>query len=438
MTMTPSLRPALIVLGLTLAFDLPAIRAMPPELDREPINYSTTEAENPVTRLQAKLATGVVKLDRDDDRGYLKSLLAALNVPESSQVLVFSKTSLQRDRIGPKTPRAIYFNDDVYVGYCLRGDVLEVSAADPHIGTAFYTLDQEPADRPRFTRHTDNCLICHASSLIRNVPGHLVRSVVPDRDGNPVLSAGTYLATPATPFEKRWGGWYVTGTHAGRTHRGNSIARDRRSAEEGFDTSAGQNVTDLKARFTIGNYLTPHSDIVALMVLAHQADVHNRIARAGLETRSALHYQIELNKALKEPPTHRFDSVSSRIRSAADDLVKGLLFCEEAELAGRVEGTSNFAREFAARGPFDKRGRSLREFDLTRRTFKYPCSYLIYSEAFAKLPAEVKQPVLRRLHDVLTGKDTYPAFAHLSATDRAAIFGILRDTLPDLPAYWKE
>src|SRR5205807_1429575 len=105
------------------------------------------------------------------------------------------------------------------------------------------------------------------------------------------------------------------------------------------------------------------------------------IARAGLETRSALHYQTELNKALKEPPTHKFDSVGSRIRHAGDDLVKGLLFSEEAELARKVAGTSGFAAEFAARGPFDERGRSLRQFDLTTRLFKYPCSYLIYSDA---------------------------------------------------------
>jgi hypothetical protein len=436
--MPRSTYPALTVLTLAFGFALPVVRAMPPELDREPINYSTAEADNPVSRLQQKLAAGKAKLARDDDRGYLKSVLAALAVPESSQVLVFSKTSLQRDRIGPKTPRAIYFNDDVYVGFCLRGDVLEFSAADPNLGTAFYTLDQEPADRPRFARHTDNCLICHASTLIRGTPGHLVRSVVPDRDGNPHLSAGTYLVTPATPFEKRWGGWYVTGTHGPQKHRGNTIARSRKEAEEGCDVSAGQNVTDLKSRFTVGNYLTPHSDVVALMVLSHQADVHNKIARAGLETRSALHYQVELNKALKEPPTHKFDSVASRIRGAGDDLVKVLLFSEEAELTGKVEGTSGFAKEFAARGPFDKQGRSLRQFDLTARLFKYPCSFLIHSEAFARLPAEVKDHVFRRMYDVLTGKDTDKAFAHLSADDRAAVLGILRDTLPDLPAYWRD
>jgi hypothetical protein len=103
-----------------------------------------------------------------------------------------------------------------------------------------------------------------------------------------------------------------------------------------------------------------------------------------------------------------------------------------------VAGTSEFAKEFAARGPFDKQGRSLRQFDLTTRLFKYPCSYLVYSKAFAALPGDVKGHALRRLHEVLTGRDKTPAFEHLTAADRAAVLEILRDTLPDLPEYWKK
>jgi hypothetical protein len=436
--MSSPTRPVRAAVVLTLAAIVPAVRAGSSELDREPIRYATAEADNAVTRLQKRLAAGEAKLTSTDDHGYLQSVLAALNVPESSQVLVFSKTSLQRDRIGPKTPRAIYFNDDVYVGFCLRGEVMELSAADAAIGTAFYTLDQQPAARPRFTRHTDNCLICHASTLTRGTPGHLMRSVFPDVAGQPILSAGSHRTDPTSPFAERFGGWYVTGTHGKQAHRGNLVVRNRRDAEEGPDNAAGQNVTELRSRFTVGNYLTPHSDVVALMVLAHQVDLHNRIARAAIETRSALHYQAELNKALKEPPTNRFESVTSRIKSAGDDLLKGLLFSGETPLTDSVAGTSGFAKEFGARGPFDKQGRSLREFDLRTRTFRFPCSYLIYSEAFAKLPAEVKDHTLHRLHDVLTGKDADKAFAHLSAADRTAIREILRDTLPDLPAYWRE
>lgn len=404
------------------------------DLNQPPINYETATPDNVVTRVQKDVAAGRVALTRDDEQGYLRSVLKALGVPESSQLFVFSRTSLQRSRIGPRTPRALYFNDDVYVGYCQRGDVLEVSVADPVLGTSFYTLDQEPADRPRFTRHTEQCLICHASSANRGFPGHLLRSVHPDRTGEPMLGSGSYRTDDTSPFDQRWGGWYVTGRHPFE-HLGNRTHRGRYDDER--EEPASQNVTDLRRFFTTGAYPTPHSDVVALMVLGHQAAVHNRIARATLETRAALYYQDELNRALKEPPGTRYDSVKGRIASAGDDLVKALLFSGEAKLTGPVEGTTTFARDFAARGPFDAAGRSLRQFDLKTRLFRHPCSYLIYTESFDRMPDPVREFVLKKLYDVLTGANQEPAFAHLSAADRAAVIGILRATKPNLPAYWR-
>jgi hypothetical protein len=436
-TFLPSSRPAVAATVLTLLLVPFASVAPAVDLNQPPINYETAPAENVVTRLQQQLAARQKTLTFGDDRGYLKSVLAALNVPESSQVLVFSKTSLQRSRISPRTPRAVYFNDDTYVGFCLRGDVLEVSVADHSLGTVFYTLDQEPAERPRFRRQTENCLICHGSSSNRGIPGHLLRSVHADRTGEPMVGSGSYRTDDTSPFAERWGGWYVTGTCGKMEHGGNRVFRNRRDYDDPENPGDCRNITDLRPYFTTGMYLTPNSDIVALMVLGHQAAVHNRIARATLETRSALYYEAELNKSLGEPPTKRWDSAVSRIKGAGDDLLKALLLCGEAPLTDRVEGTSGFAKEFAARGPFAKKGRSLREFDLATRLFKYPCSFLIYSEAFDKMPGEVKEYVLHRLYDVLTGKDADPAFAHLSGADRAAILEILRDTKPDLPGYWQ-
>ncbi len=406
-------------------------------LDRPPINYKTTPAENVVTTLQKRIVDGQVKLKFTDDHGYLPAILKELNVPQSSQILVFSKTSFQRERITPKTPRALYFNDDVYVGFCLRGDVLEFSAVDTKLGTAFYTLDQSPDDKPQFDRHKDNCLICHASSSTGGAPGHLVRSVFTDRYGMPILNAGTFRTDHSSPFAERWGGWYVTGTHGKQTHMGNWVVTNVKNPEAEGNAN-GQNVSELKSRFTVANYLTPHSDIVALLVFEHQTQAHNRISQALIGTKQALHYEATLNKELKEPAGHRWESVGRRIESAGDQLAKYLLFCGEAKLEGPVAGTSEFAKEFAARGPFDKQGRSLREFDLKTRLFKYPCSYLIYSKGFASLPPEVKEITFKRLHEVLTGKDTSAAYAHLSATDRKAVLEILRETLPDLPDYWKK
>jgi hypothetical protein len=403
-----------------LAAVLPAAGLLAPgrssaaDWEQDPIRYSTAPADNAMNRLEPKLADGSVKLTHRGDTGYLQSLLTALNVPESSQVLVFSKTSLQRHRIGPATPRAIYFNDDVYVGYCQKGDVMEVAAADPRLGTAFYTVGQKPG-APKVTRQAESCLLCHASSKNRGVPGHVVLSVSPDRDGEPGLSGGFARVDLTTPFADRWGGWYVTGTHGRMTHKGNRVGD--------ADPAAGQNVTDLSGRFRTKPYLTPHSDLVALMVMEHQTAIHNRLARAALEGRVVL---------------YRDDAgAESAIRELGDEVVDYLLFRNEARLTDRVAGTSSFAQEFAKRGPFDSKGRSLRQFDLKTWLFKYPCSYLVYSPAFQKLPAEIKDYTLKRMYAILTGAEGQTEFAHLSADDRRAIREILADTLPDKPDYWK-
>lgn len=406
------------------------------DFDREPILYSTAEPDNAVSRLQRRLDAGAVKLPREKKLGYLRAALRELKVPVSSQMLVFSRTSLQRHRISPRTPRAVYFGDDVYVGFCQHGDVLEVSAVDPKLGAVFYTLDQR-AETPRFTRRTDACLLCHGSSQTHGIPGHLVRSVFPDRMGLPILSAGSYRIDHTSPLARRWGGWYVTGTHGAQEHLGNLVIQTRH-VELPVDNRAGLNVTSLAGRVDTSPYLSAHSDIVALMVLEHQAEGHNLLTRANFLTRQALHHEEALNRELGRPKGERWESTTSRIRDAGEPLVRYLLFSEEAALTAKVRGTSGFAEEFASKGPRDGKGRSLRDLDLTRRLFKHPCSYLIYSPSFDTLPAAVKEYVWRRLWEVLTGKDRGKDFAHLSDADRTAVREILLATKPGLPRYWRE
>ena len=351
-------------------------------------------------------------------------------------MLVFSKTSLQRERISPATPRAIYFNDEVLVGFCNRGRVMEISAADETIGTAFYTIDQAPGERPVIERQTDSCLLCHSSSANQGFPGHLVRSLYVDRQGNPLLASGSFRTDHASPLSERWGGWYVTGTSGRQKHMGNMICSGS-GRPETIDNADGVNVVDLKDRFKTSLYLTPHSDIVALMVLEHQAGMLNRLARAGMETRMALHYQREINKALGQPADEPSESARSRIRSVGDAVVEYMLFGGETRLTDRIAGTSSFAADFAARGPRDSKGRSLRDFDLKTRLFRYPCSYLIYSRAFDSLPAEVKEYIYQRLWEILSGRGTGKEDPQLTPEDGTAIVEILRETKRDLPDYWK-
>lgn len=407
----------------------------PFDFDRAPINYATAPADDAIAPLIAKLRAGHLKLHDDPQHGYLVAILKELQIPQSSQVLVFSKTSLQRQRISPRTPRAIYFNDEVTVGFCMRGDVLEVAAADPNLGTVFYTVEQHGEQQGNlFKRQTESCLVCHGSSSNQGFPGHLIRSVSADQTGELVLSRGTRRVDHTTPLAERWGGWYVTGTSGSQKHLGNRIVSGRQGADETQDAS---NRISLEGIVSLGRYLTPHSDIVALMVLEHQAEAHNRIVRANYLTRLALIEQAEINAMLGENSASRSEGITRRIERACEPVVHCLLFSEEARLVDRVSGTSNFASDFVSRGPFDAKGRSLREFDLQKRMFRYPLSYVVYGRLFDGLPPEAKLRIYRRLYDVLTGVDQTKEFEHLTATDRKAVLEIVRGTKKGLPAYWK-
>lgn len=425
--------------GLTWAFLflglVPASQAAD-DFERDPIRYSDSTPENDISRLQARLDSGKVTL-RHDARGYLESVLTELHIPISSQTLVFSKTSLQRQRISPRSPRALYFSDTMYIGFCQSGEVLEISAVDPKLGTIFYTLDQKESKSPKFIRQTDSCLLCHASSQTHGVPGHTLRSVFPDTKGHPILTAGTTRVDQSTPIEKRWGGWYVTGTHGKQAHLGNLIISSP-TVRFPVENPDGHNVINLRKKFNSSAYLSPHSDLVALMVLEHQTEAHNYLTRANFEARQALHYEASLNKELKLPATQHWDSARSRMKSASEDLVRYFLFCDEAKPDGKLQGTSVFATEFTRRGIHDRKGRSLRQFDLQKRLFRYPLSYLIYSPSFDALPDVMRDQVLRRLHQVLSGTDKSKDFEHISPTERQAICEILLDTKTNLPEYWRK
>lgn len=401
------------------------------EYEREPIRYRQSTPQNAISALQTRMDAGELTLAYDEQFGYLPSVLQALEIPVDTQMLVYSKTSLQRRRITPRTPRAIYFNDDLYVGYCHAGDVLEVSAVDPQLGTVFYILSQQPEEKPQFMRQLDNCLVCHSSSRTEGVPGHLVRSLYVDAGGQPILSAGSRTVDHTTPIAKRWGGWYVSGTHGSQSHLGNLIIRGNRVVEP-VDNAAGHNVTDLGNRFHAGSYLTPHSDLVALMILEHQVLVHNRLTKASFTTRQALAYDQMMRQVLGRGGDEPLESTTRRIRDAGEDLVEALLLVDEAPLTEPVAGTSGFTARFRAQGPRDDQGRSLRQLDLQKRLLAYPCSYLIYSPAFRGLPEPMKGYVWRRLREILTGRELEPRFAHLSLADRAAIWQILSQTHPDL------
>jgi hypothetical protein len=378
------------------------------------IAYQRISGDDPVARLDQRIARDEVRLEFKGPSGYLQSVLAALDVPVASQMLVFSKTSFQAPRITPGNPRAIYFNDTVSVGWVRGGEVLEFVAHDARQGNIFYTLSQSTDGVPRFQRN-DTCVSCHTSDATQNVPGWFVGSVFPGVDGTTQYGPA-YTTDHRSPFDVRWGGWYVTGTHAAERHMGNAVVHDAGNLAA-MVTNDTVHVTSLEGRFDMNGYLSPHSDLVALLVLEHQAHMGNLITRLGWEAR--------IGKDAGRP-----------LRAAAEEFVDYLLFLNEAPLPGPIDGTSDFAATFAAKGPRDSRGRSLREFDLRTRLLKYPCSYMIYSEPFAALPDAAREAVYQRMWEILSGKERAPDYASITAADRQAILEILRETKPDLPDYY--
>ena len=390
----------------------------PSELRNHPnIAYMTAPVSDPVSRLNARVKRGETRLDAELARGYLRSLLAALEISIESQVLVFSKTSFQAPRINPQNPRAIYFNDQISVGWVRGGDVLELAVQDRAMGTVFYTLAQpkDGAGEPEFKRNNTNCVQCHTSDATMNVPGWFIGSVYPEKDGLTAYGPA-YTTDHRSPLEIRWGGWYVTGAHNGTRHLGNAVVTD--NADLGrMVTPASVHVATLAGRFDPAGYLSTHSDIVALLVLEHQGQMLNHITRLGWEAR--------MGKDAGQP-----------LERAASALVDYLLFVDEAPLPGPIVGPTAFAETFSRKGPYDAKGRSLRELQLTDRLMRYPCSYLIYSEPFEALPADTKALVYQRLWAILSGEETGARYARLTPTLRNEILEILRDTKNDLPPYY--
>ena len=419
-------------------FALGAVNAQVAEYERAPIHYAEQPGDDAVTRLRARLEVGEAELEYVDGQGYLPGLLRALGVPTSSQALVFSKTSLQLRRISPRTPRAVYFGDEVYVGYVPGGQMIEITAMDRDQGALFYTLDQRLDGPPRFEQHTDRCLSCHASGRTAGWPGHVVRSVLTDSDGHPLTAAPNFVTTDASPLEERWGGWYVTGTHGGQRHLGNLITsatlRDPQPPRlRDLDLEPGANLSRLPARVQAHRYPSAHSDLVALMVLEHQTHMHNVLTRARYVALSALHRQAE--RARWDPEADVTTATRRALREVATEVLDALLLRDEARLREPVRGTSAFAAEFEALGPRDATGRSLRQLDLEHRLFRYPCSYLIYSPAFDALPAAVLDVVYERLWRVLTGRFGQRSY-YPTRTERQAILDILLATKRGLPPDW--
>jgi hypothetical protein len=411
-----------IVLGLNLA-SAAAQRtdAFVESVNHPAIGYTTRPVHDVAAELDAKLEQGTARLAFDRDSGYLRSVLDALHVPVESQVLVFSQGSAQARQISVRTPRALYFNDTTAVGFARGAGDLEIAVEDVEQGVVFYTLAQSVSARPRLARD-NTCLRCHLIWDTLGVPGLQMLSTFRMSD-DPNAYADGLVVDDRTPMAERWGGWYVTGT-AGSPHLGNVPVIVPKAQMEKPPPPTPQ-LTSVAGLVEAGVYPTPYSDIVALMVLAHQARMTNLITRVGWEAR------VAATMPAVAP------GLPARVRTAARDLVDYLLFVDEAPLRAPIQGTSGFAEWFSRQGPRDAKGRSLHQLDLEHRLLRYPCSYMIDTPAFDALTPMAKEAVYGRLWDVLSGEETAPRYARLTRADRQAILEILRDTKHDLPGYFR-
>jgi hypothetical protein len=407
------------------------------------MHYATAPRSDAIARLEARLASGAAKLELGP-RGYLDSLLAALDVDASSQTLVFSQTSLQSRRINSRTPRAIYFNDDVYVAWVQNGP-LEIASFDPNLGPVFYTLDngsapeeKAPKRPPPFARQIGRCLSCHDSYSLSGggVPRFIVGSGYTGPAGNLVSHEGWILVDDSTPLEDRWGGWYVTGKSGEQKHLGNVLIRNQQDFDR-LDELRRGNLETLDALFDTKPYLTDKSDIVALMILEHQVNAQNAITRVNFDARTAIDRERGASHA-KDGYESDADQLSPETRKAIDDaaepLVRTLLFADETKLTAPVTGDPRFIEQFMSRASQDPSGRSLRDLDRRTRLFRYPLSYVIYSAAFDALPRAAREAVYRRIAALLRGPKDDAMVARLRPDERTAMLEILAATKKEFAA----
>lgn len=391
-----------------------------------PLRYSEQEAQDPIATLAKRLADDPHAIPAGHPLERLRFVLKTLQIDEESQILVFSKTSKQNDLITPITPRALYFSENAYVGYVPGGDI-EVISHDPILGPVFYVIGNRPgAQQPTITRENGECFSCHATARTENVPGVLVRSVYPDHKGLPQLEHGSFLTTHSSPIPERWGGYYVTG-RSSLPHLGN------RTFGKDFDPlkpGPTPQWKTLDGQINTKRYLRPTSDIVALMVLEHQCRVLNQLQAASQQFQRFLWLRRTIN-----PRASAADATSrEHLEHAARPIVDLLFFKDEAPLGeDGIEGDPAFQRAYTRRFPRCSDGRSLADFQLYKRLFKYPCSPMVHSECFRHLPAPLRETIIRRMHRILTTLPAPDNQPQVPASARPKILHILEETLEGWP-----
>lgn len=396
------------------------------DFDQPPHDYWTAQMNDPMTRLLAEIERGEKVIKEQPGLPLVRRLLKGLEIPVESQVLVFSRTSLQRGLVSPGNPRAIFFNEETYLGWMPEGRI-EIASSDPERGSVFFFQRKLDDRQGKLFVRDRVCIQCHAGSATNFLPGLLARSVFPDGRGRSIKSVDSFERVGHNvALSDRWGGWYVTGGHEELRHMGNAIAsRGARGVELISDKAVEQ--VGLKHFFDTSQYPIATSDVTALLVLDHQVSMHFKLMEASYIVRQAIH---DAGWSGKEVPLEQPEQFERALRIATEQVVNHLLFADEVPIGGgRVAGDGVFVKSFLAGRVADSKGRSLRDFKLEERMFSYRCSYMIYSKSFTGLPEVLRKSIYRRLHEVLEPRLPVHRYDHFVPGERAAILEILNETV---------
>ena len=346
-----------------------------PKFHESPHDYWNAKRKDPFTKIIPLLHNGQIKLDHSSELNFLKSLLKELNIPESSQLQLFSTTSLQLGLINPSNPRSLYFNESIYIGY-IPGGKIEVISIDPEHGAVFYIFKVPSKKQPLTITPTKRCMNCHADRELSGIPGLIIKSVLPGVNGGSLDSYRTGQPGHDVPYKDRFGGWYITDLLDPADH----------SNVLGFyknGTIEKKNVLALQKKST---HLFPNSnsEVLTHLIFDHQAGFVNRAIKSN--------YLLRLTQLPDNLDEHQLN-----FKKSISDLVKYSLFDKEPNLSLKINQNSHFKTDFLITPHKLKTGESLRELDLKTRLFKYRCSFMLFSDFFKNNPPEIKKVVYKEI-----------------------------------------
>ena len=422
-----------LVVSLLLCSTLTGFSQFYNDYELEPHGYFSKDAKDPVTLLMKRIQRGEVLIKEPNGKPLVERLLRELGLNKDTQVLVFSRTSLQRREVSYSNPRALYFNESVYLGWMPNGRI-EIASFDPELGPIFYfQRELDDASSPLLAR-TRSCLGCHAGDATNFLPGSLGRSVYPDKSGRSLRSIDDYRRSGHhIPLHDRYGGWFVSGNHGAMRHMGNAIA-SREGGKITIDREQFANLEKLDRFFSTEAYPAPGSDIAALLVFDHQVTMHHRLVEAAYRARQSLFdskldpKETDVSKLSKGRSTDEF-------LEGRDKVVDYLLFRDETPIP-KVSCDPAFRRAFSANRIADRRKRSLKDLRLDGRIFENRCSYMIYSPTFDQFPPMLKGAIYARIHEILTSPKPVEGFDYLGKEEKRRILEILDETKEDLPPGW--